>query len=49
MEKAVVDKVGRHPYTYQKLDDFEVDDFEDFLERKFNDIEGLEDKLLKYS
>ena len=46
-KKAVVDKVGRHPHTYQKLDDFEVDDFEDFLfARKFNDIKGLEDKIL---
>lgn len=46
-KKAVVDKVGRHPFTYQKLDDFDVDDFEDFLfARKFNDIKGLEDKIL---
>ena len=46
-KKAVFDKLGRHPYTYQNLDDLNLDDFEDFLfARKFHDIKGLEGKIL---
>ncbi len=46
-KKAVVDKLGRHPYTYQNLNDLNLHDFEDFLfARKFNDIKGLEGKIL---
>jgi len=46
-QRAVKDESGRHPFTFKSINDIDILNFKNYLfARKFNDIVGLENKII---